>query len=725
MASIADLNIQIGASIQGLKNGLKTAERSLNRFARKAESIGKDLTTRISLPLGLLGGAAVKAFGDFEKLSKGLEAITGDAKIAEAQFKRLQVIAQNPGIALEQAIKGSIALQSVGFSAANAEAALLQFSKAVTLSGGTADDLDGVVRQIVQINSKGKILAEDFNIIRERVPAIGIALQDAFGTQNIEAIRETGISTQEFTGRLIQAISQNEKFQAVQGGVSNAIDNFQQSLRASLATLGRSISESVNLTGILERLSGFINRVSENFANLNPQTQKFIVIAGAVAAAIGPVLVAIGSLVKILPLLSAGFSVLTGPVGITIAAIGALSIAFVKAYNNNERFRAAIQGLASVAKEVGFIIAESLTPFIQGLALLGTGNLQAAGEAFIRSIAKIGENSNVLNVGARLAQAYKEGVATELAKPDKEIEDAATTLIKPAQFDFSGVQTGSFGGGTASGGGGGQVAEPTAFGDFANSIGLVTSSVDGLKSNLLTLVEDAGSPLVNFLEEVDGKMQLVADTGFALGTNSLTTLKDQMALLQEELTFAVENFGLNSEAVLALQERIAALKEEMQGLQKEGLGGVIKAGGQAINVFGQVAASAIKSGESIGKAIKKAVLSAIAAFLAQALAAQVKEAFSNAPAPIAIGIAAAFTAITTAAFNAFIPKLATGGIVPPGFPNDTYPAFLSSGETVIPAAKPLPNGFGDGSRVEVYGILSGEDIYLSSSRAAETIDRVR
>ena len=37
-------------------------------------------------------------------------------------------------------------------------------------------------------------------------------------------------------------------------------------------------------------------------------------------------------------------------------------------------------------------------------------------------------------------------------------------------------------------------------------------------------------------------------------------------------------------------------------------------------------------------------------------------------------------------------KLASGGIVPAGFPNDTYPALLSSGETVIPPASPLPVG---------------------------------
>ena len=37
-------------------------------------------------------------------------------------------------------------------------------------------------------------------------------------------------------------------------------------------------------------------------------------------------------------------------------------------------------------------------------------------------------------------------------------------------------------------------------------------------------------------------------------------------------------------------------------------------------------------------------------------------------------------------------RLASGGTVPSGFPNDSYPAMLTSGETVLPPAHPLPTG---------------------------------
>jgi len=60
-------------------------------------------------------------------------------------------------------------------------------------------------------------------------------------------------------------------------------------------------------------------------------------------------------------------------------------------------------------------------------------------------------------------------------------------------------------------------------------------------------------------------------------------------------------------------------------------------------------------------------------------------------------------------------KMAFGGVVPDGYPNDTYPALLTSGETVVPA-KRLPD-FGS-QQVEVFGVLRAGDIYISNQRGA-------
>jgi len=83
--------------------------------------------------------------------------------------------------------------------------------------------------------------------------------------------------------------------------------------------------------------------------------------------------------------------------------------------------------------------------------------------------------------------------------------------------------------------------------------------------------------------------------------------------------------------------------------------------------------------------------------------------------PIAMGIAFAGTIATGLSAVAKINgvKLAEGGIVPGGYPNDSYPAMLTSGETVVPAKK-LPDF--QSQQVEVYGVIKAGDIYISNKR---------
>ncbi|MEL6970487.1 MAG: tape measure protein, partial [Bacteroidota bacterium] len=241
----SQLLIRVGIRLDNFEKGIKTIERKMSRLSSRLSRLGSDLSTNISLPVAGVATAAVSAFAKLERLENGLKAIADEGEDTAKTLERLQRIAQLPGISLEQAIQGSNQLRNVGFEARQAEIILRELSKAVTLSGAGPEQLQSVVRQLVQMSSKGRILQEDLGVILENVPSVGIAIQDAFGTQSVEAIRATGVSAQEFTAKIIQAISANEKFQNVQGGLANDFDNFRQSVIRSLAALGRSIAESI------------------------------------------------------------------------------------------------------------------------------------------------------------------------------------------------------------------------------------------------------------------------------------------------------------------------------------------------------------------------------------------------------------------------------------------------------------------------------------------------
>jgi hypothetical protein len=71
-------------------------------------------------------------------------------------------------------------------------------------------------------------------------------------------------------------------------------------------------------------------------------------------------------------------------------------------------------------------------------------------------------------------------------------------------------------------------------------------------------------------------------------------------------------------------------------------------------------------------------------------------------------------------FSSIVPALmADGGVVPGGYPGDTYPALLSSGEMVVPPHK--LDSVGSGGVLETR--IKGEDLYILLKRMESKHER--
>lgn len=366
------LNVVIGANIESLQKELAKVEKSLQRFGRKMQQIGTDLTQTLTIPIAGLGAASLKAFSDIERLEKGLIALMGSSEAAKAEMVKLREVAKLPGLGFEEAIKGSVSLQAVGFSADKARETLLAFGKAVAVSGGTREDFNEVIYQIAQMNSKGKILAEDFKVLQSRIPILGTLLQDAFGSRNIEAIRASGVGATEFTQGIIDAANKSQVLANVTGGLGNAFENFKDSAKIAFATLGQSLAKAFDAQGLLDRLAATIQYAADAFSRLSPATQKFIAFAGLAVAAVGPLVLIIGKLVSLGSLFTTGLSSIGGalaflisPVGLVVAGIAALAAGLVYAYRNSEAFRDFIGRLGAVMQVVFTAIGNAASVLFQ------------------------------------------------------------------------------------------------------------------------------------------------------------------------------------------------------------------------------------------------------------------------------------------------------------------------------------------------------------------------
>lgn len=384
MGKIADLNIKIAAKIDPLVDGLKAAESKLRKFSQKMSDLGAQLSTTFGAAFVGFSVAAVKAYGDFERLEKGLAAVTKSTVPVTVQIERLKKLAESPGLGFEQAVIASTRLQAVGFSAKFAEQTIKEVANAVATTGGNADNFDSVLKQMTQMIAKGKLLQEDLGIIQENMPIVAGSIEKAFGTNNVEKIRASGVSAQEFVQKVVGELSNLKR---VEGGLSNSFDNLGQSAKSFFTSVGKEINEAFNLQDRIDGLSNKLNDLATWFSSLDDNVQRNIIRFVAFLAAVGPVLFIMGkigalaqvvvlgfkNLVLVVRALATASTFLLSPVSLIIAAVAALAVGAVYLYKNWDSAKASFINIWIAIKNTVLKLINSLLKgidsFVEGASL--------------------------------------------------------------------------------------------------------------------------------------------------------------------------------------------------------------------------------------------------------------------------------------------------------------------------------------------------------------------
>jgi tape measure domain-containing protein len=399
--SLASINIQFAVDLKQFRSQLQAAARDSQKMASQFSSAGQTMTLGLTAPLLGLGAASLKTFGDLEALKKGLISVMGSATAAESEFEKLKEVAKLPGLGLEEAVRGSVNLQAAGFSADEARTSLLAFGNALATVGKGKRELDLVTLALTQLNNKERGFGQDLRQITEQLPQLRAALTAAFGTADSEKIAELGV-----TGKQVVQLITKEflKLPKVTAGLNNAFENFLDSTKRTLAELGQAINKALNVEGFLNSVSDTLDSVAEEFRSLSPEMQKFIVIAGGITAAIGPVLVGIGGILKLVPLVTTAITALTTTGAflaanfVTIAAVIGVAFLAYKAFSGETKKLSLIQQEQNKISDLGrkitrdatLAIVEQKTRLAQLVAIARDENAeQKEKEAAIKEINKI------------------------------------------------------------------------------------------------------------------------------------------------------------------------------------------------------------------------------------------------------------------------------------------------------------------------------------------------
>jgi tape measure domain-containing protein len=707
--AIGKLLLKLGIDTTNLDKELGRVEKSMSKFGNSMKNVGSTLTQSLTLPIVGLGAASLKAFADMEKLQNGLTAIMGSSDDAKIELEKLRKVAENPGLALPQVVQASASLQSVGMDADKARETITQFGNAVARAQGGPEEFKGVIYGLTQISSSTSILAEDLNIVKERLPELNDILLKTFGTNTAEGLRNLNISNNEFIDIVTKQLS---KLERANGGLNNSFDNLKDNINISLVELGKTINESLKLEIVFENVSKKIQNLVDKFKSLSPSQQENIVKFGLFTAAIGPIILIVGqlassisSIITLSRTLIATFTILSGGTYLLVAAIGAL-VAYYATTN---------EGQKSLSK-TGALLSESFdrikAAFSKTLELLG--KLQPLFDLLLLVFSKIAVFTfeivlSQINAVLSIVNFLYDGVVkviTALGLLDK-------TTIEPK------INLG-FGGGSAGrpSGAGGSWGDETKKTTTTTPPKLPNSNIKSSASTTLDTIKkmqinksmmEFESMSINALPTLDllpKKLESIAAANLKLKDTNIA-----LSSSYEKMTHLIKSVEV---ALTPMQSILVAATDAFSNMAMQGETDMKKLGSAAIQAARMVISSYIKEGVA---GIVRGILSGP---------------LSKTLGPGALAVAGAAGAGASVLFNTLLnkvapPKLAQGGLAyapTMAMVGDNRNARVDP-EVIAPLSKLKGMLDGGGSPYILTTRVAGSDLLVIMEKAKNINTRIR
>lgn len=382
--AVSNFGSKIGSSLaSGFKNipsMISSASASLGTFARNlgltsfmAQNLGYELTFLATVPvvavLGAFGKIGLTAGLNLEQARASLAPFVGGIQNARKEIEELSKIAEkSPAFDTTQIIQYAKQLLAAGLTQQKTNDLFKATSNIFTTYGLTVDQANLSFRAITQIMQKGKVTSEEVTQqLGEQIPAwnllaqgMGITVAQAqelakagkiTGVDFVNAMIKVGNTKQFIEGAGTSADTLKSKLQNLKEQVQNKLAvAFDKYLFPKLNDLADrygpkviKVFEKLGNTW-LPRVADWIGKTADKIQNLkdkwdalSPSVQKFIekILLGLVAA--GPTVLLLSKLSSGLAGLASIASFMLTPVGLVVAAIGALGYVL---YKNRDSIKA-------------------------------------------------------------------------------------------------------------------------------------------------------------------------------------------------------------------------------------------------------------------------------------------------------------------------------------------------------------------------------------------------
>ena len=360
-----NVNIKLGANITDFESKMKRAQRGFKKTAASLKKIGKQMTFSLTAPLTAFAAASVKAFDTQAKAEAQLRTALGENETA---FKNLTDQAKE--------------LQEITLFGDEETIAAASFLAQMGLQEDAIKRLIPLIQDMA--TAKGMSLTAAADLVAKSVGSSTNALS-RYGIQIEGAVGST-----ERLDSAVNALSQQFKGQA-QAAAEAGTGGLTQ-LKNSFGDLSEEIGRA--LMPMLNDLADKLRVLVKGMQDLSEQEIKTRVQIGLFAAALGPVVIALSSIVKAVSYLIGKFKqlrpVITGiltvfeylaygiaavitavgseviAIGLLISAIASYAHTLLTATDEQVKFNSALEDATVLTKEQADAIANISVPFVEG-----------------------------------------------------------------------------------------------------------------------------------------------------------------------------------------------------------------------------------------------------------------------------------------------------------------------------------------------------------------------
>lgn len=357
---LGELKVRISADIASLAQGLQQAQAKMQSAGARMQSVGagmtnvgKSMSLAVTAPILLMGKLGLDELKDIQaanaQTAAAIKRVGAGALISaegiRAQAGALQKLSGMDDQAIQSGQNLLITQGNLNLKTKQGVAAFERASRVmVDYAAATGKEPVAAAKRLA------KALADPQNALSRIAKEAGITkVQQEALKKQMDAVKDPAAKQAILLGAL------EEKYKGSAAAAGGTLSAKLAILKDRVAGISAAFLEK--LIPAIDTMSGAASKLLTWVEGLSPQMQKWGAIMLVVAAAAGPVLIIVGSLVSAVGALLPVIAALLGPIGLIIVALVAFGVGLAVLWRENEAFRDGVKAAwDSVKTNVGLVL---------------------------------------------------------------------------------------------------------------------------------------------------------------------------------------------------------------------------------------------------------------------------------------------------------------------------------------------------------------------------------